>query len=237
MKAIGYIRVSTQHQELSPEAQKELINAKGLELGASEVIIFEDRISGGKEIDKRGGLVHALSQLGEGDYFVITKLDRLARDLRNQLAIEYQVTKAGATLVSCAGEGTDSEGPHAKFTRQILGAVAELERELAKERAASVRAWKRSQGHVIGRVPFGFRAEQTNIGKKSTKRLIEDTKEQGVIKDIMQMREAGMSQRKIVVVLNEKGITTKRGKKWSLRQVQRILDRKENQYFTINSLR
>jgi DNA invertase Pin-like site-specific DNA recombinase len=214
MKTIGYIRVSTDRQEIGPQVQREAIASR-----FEDVQWYEDiGISGGAQLEDRPGLAQALVALQPGDRFVVYRLDRVARDLMTQLVIEDQVRKAGAVLISCAGEGTGAEGPEAKLFRQILGAIAEFERAMIKARTRAAMAVKRAKGEKMGgQTPFGYVAE---AGK-----LVPDVAEQAVIERIVGWRGDGVTIRGVVDKLNGLGIGTKMGKMWNIRQVQMILQR------------
>ncbi len=214
MKIIGYIRVSTDRQEIGPEVQREVIGKR-----FPGVIWFEDiGVSGGAKLCDRPALAQAIIALQPGDMFVIYRLDRVARDLMTQMVVEEQVMKAGAKLVSCAGEGTESEGPEAKLFRQIIGAVAEFERAMIKMRTKAAMAIKRSRGEKLGgQTPFGF---DSHDGK-----LVSNLDERAVIDQVLAYRAERMPIRKIIKVLNESGIPTKLGRKWNIRQIQLIIQR------------
>lgn len=215
MKVIGYIRVSTNRQEIGPEVQRASIEARY----GKDVVWFEDiGVSGSKTLDNRPALSRAILGLKKGDVFVCYRLDRVARDLMTQLVVEDQVRRAGATFISCQGEGTDGEGPEARLFRQILGAMAEFERELIKARVRASMTLKRERGEKLGgRTPFGF---DSHDGK-----LVQNRDERIVIDQVLRYRESGLSIRNIIKTLNESGIPTKLGKRWNIRQIQLIIQR------------
>jgi site-specific DNA recombinase len=215
MRTIGYIRVSTDKQVIGPEVQREAITSKF----GPDVIWFEDiGVSGSKTLANRPALGRAIVELKPGDSLAVYRLDRVARDLMTQLVVEDQVKKAGAKLISCAGEGTEHEGPEAKLFRSILGAMAEFERELIRARVCATMALKKSRGEKLGGVsPFGFNSQD---GK-----LVSNLEEQGVIDQIMKYRSEGIAIRPIVKRLNESGIKTKTGKNWNIRQIQMLIKR------------
>ena len=66
MNLIAYLRVSTSHQELGPEAQRDMITAYAAEHGHTIVAWYEERISGGADLDKRQVLLDAIGALSEG---------------------------------------------------------------------------------------------------------------------------------------------------------------------------
>lgn len=218
MKAIAYIRVSTDKQELGPEVQRMAILTKAKELNL-EVTFFEDiGISGKLNVERREGLTQALSMLCKNDVLIVAKLDRLSRDLLNQLIIERMIDKAGAKLISCANEGTQDEGPTAKMIRGILGVMAEYEREVIKARTTQALALKRSRSEKTGGyVPYGF--------QKEGKLILKDDVEQGVISYIKDQVSKGRAMYNLAKELNADNVPTKRiGGRWSATQIKRILE-------------
>jgi putative DNA-invertase from lambdoid prophage Rac len=86
-----------------------------------------------------------------------------------------------------------------KLVTTVLDAVAEVERDMARERLAIVKADKRQLGRYLGGSrPFGFKADAEG-------RLIEDPAEQAVIGQMKAMRAEGMSLRAIAARLAEAG--------------------------------
>jgi len=138
---IGYARVSTLDQDtaLQLDALK----------GAGVKQIYQDKASG---VSSRPQLQVAISALCKGDTLVVWKLDRIARSLSDLLSIIDRVKLAGATIRSLT-EPIDTSNPIGEFTLQVLGAVAQLERSMIRERviAGQVAAMKR--GVVIGGRP------------------------------------------------------------------------------------
>jgi DNA invertase Pin-like site-specific DNA recombinase len=90
-----------------------------------------------------------LSFLRDGDQLVATKLDRVARSVRDLLEINDRVTAAGASLV-ILDQGYDFSTAHGRLVATILGAVAEMERTLIRDRTAEGRAAARRDGRSLG---------------------------------------------------------------------------------------
>lgn len=218
MRAIGYIRVSTNIQEFGPEVQRLAIEKRAQELGCTEILWFDDiGISGSKGLDGRPGLLAAINSLERNDYFLVAKLDRLARDLMTQLVLDSMIKKAKATLISCHGEGTSLENdPQARFMMQILGAVAELERALIQQRTKAAMAMKRAKGEKTGgKMPYGYTSHD---GK-----LIPKQDEQLIIQKILRYRTEGVTIRGIIAELNRASIPTKFGCQWNISQIQKVI--------------
>ena len=124
-KNVGYIRVST----LLQNTDRQLVD---IELDK----IFEDRISG--KDAKRPQLDACLQYLREDDVLYVHSIDRLARNLADLLNLVKIINDKGVTLIFIKEQMTfvpnDNQNFHQKLTLQILGAVAEFERELLLER-------------------------------------------------------------------------------------------------------
>lgn len=138
---IGYARVSTLDQDT--RLQLDALKGAGVEQ------VYQDKASG---VGSRPQLQVAIAALGKGDTLVVWKLDRIARSLSDLLNIIDRVKLAGATIRSLT-EPIDTSNPIGEFTLQVLGAVAQLERSMIRERviAGQVAAMKR--GVVIGGRP------------------------------------------------------------------------------------
>ena len=86
----------------------------------------------------------------EGDIFVITKLDRLGRSTRDLLNIVNRMEKKGIEL-KVLDQNIDTGTPTGKLMFTMIGAIAEFENELRKERQADGIAMARSRGVHLGR--------------------------------------------------------------------------------------
>src|ERR1700692_1951388 len=123
---LGYCRVSTEDQNLG--AQRQALTAAGC------TTIYEEKASGGSRL--RPQLAHALYNIKAGDTLVVTKIDRLARSLAHLLEIIERLTQVGASFKSLS-DPIDTTGPSGRLVLQMLGAVAEFERALIKERTVA----------------------------------------------------------------------------------------------------
>lgn len=141
---IGYARVSMADQD--PRMQIDALVAHGV----PEDRIYQDKASGGK--DSREGLVLALKALHPGDVLVFWKLDRLTRSVRHLIEIAAIVERKGAHL-RCLTQPIDTTAPAGRLLFHILGAIAEFERAIARERTMAGLAAARARGRVGGRRP------------------------------------------------------------------------------------
>ncbi|OGB33732.1 MAG: resolvase [Burkholderiales bacterium RIFCSPLOWO2_02_FULL_66_35] len=150
----GYARVSTLDQDTA--MQLDALRAAGCRS------IVQDKASG---VGHRRELQALLLRLRPGDILVVWKLDRIARSLTDLLGIVDQVRAAGASIRSLT-EPIDTSNPIGEFTLQVLGAVAQLERSMIRERviAGQVAAMKR--GVVIGGRPRKLGPRQVAVAKR-----------------------------------------------------------------------
>jgi len=122
---IGYARVSSTGQSL--DLQIEALAAVGCEK------IYSEKRSGRTAKD-RPELTRAIDQLRPGDQFIVTRLDRLARSVGDLHALIAQITEAGASFRCLQQGGVDTATSTGKLMLAILGAVAEFENDIRRER-------------------------------------------------------------------------------------------------------
>ena len=138
---IGYARVSTQEQDTV--MQLDALKAAGV----SE--IFQEKASGAS-VDYRLALKRCLRRLSRGDVLVVYKIDRIARSLADLLVILDKLKRRGASIRSLT-EPLDTSSPMGLFVIQILGAVAQLERSIIRERSIAGQAAAKARGKHCGR--------------------------------------------------------------------------------------
>lgn len=150
---IGYARVSTGDQNL--DLQIDALKGAGCER------IFTDQGVSGAAIE-RDGLTQTLSCLGEGDVLVVWKLDRLGRSLGFLCDLIERLGKKGGGFLSLT-DGIDTTTSGGKLVFHIMGALAEFERDLIRERTkAGMQAAKR-RGKHIGRPPALSEGQKQHI--------------------------------------------------------------------------
>lgn len=141
---IGYARTSTVEQVAGLEAQDRDLKAAGCEK------VFLEKLS--SVAKKRQQLEAALEFAREGDEFVVSKLDRLARNVEDLLAIERRLREKAVTLTILA-MGLDTSTPTGRMMLQIMGSVAEFERTIMLERQREGVAKAKAEGKYKGRIP------------------------------------------------------------------------------------
>src|SRR5689334_5546502 len=155
---IGYARVSTNDQETA--TQVAALKAAGCER------IYREKASGGRW--DRPELHRLLDQLRKGDVLVVWKLDRLSRSLRDVLTIMERLGDSGAGFRSLT-EAIDTTTPAGRMMMQMVGAFAEFERAMLRERTKAGLDAARLEGRVGGRRPKLTDQQRSEIQKMVTK--------------------------------------------------------------------
>ncbi len=138
---LGYARVS------KGEDQNNALQTKALKAAGCRRL-FEEAASGGRW--DRPELHRLLDHLREGDTVVVWKLDRLSRSLKDVLHIMERIAAAGAGFRSIT-ENIDTTSPAGRMMMQMVGAFAEFERAMIRERTSAGLAAARAEGRIGGR--------------------------------------------------------------------------------------
>lgn len=221
MRAIGYVRVSTDQQAtdgVSLEAQAAKIRTYcelyGIELAGIEV----DAGASASSLE-RPGLTRALAALdaGEVDGLVVVKLDRLTRSVRDLDALLSQYfTGSNAKALVAVAEQVNTETAAGRMVLNVLVSISQWEREVIGERTSAAMRHKQDRGEYIGGgVPFGYRVDAAG-------QLIEDAPEQAILSDLRDLKARGLTLREIADELNHRG-AFRRGRDWYPMAVSRAL--------------
>jgi len=136
---VGYARVSSYGQSLEVQLEK-LANCDR---------VFCEKVSG-RSLDARSELQDCLQWVRDGDVLVITKLDRLARSTRDLLNIANTLERKGVSLV-VLDQQIDTGTPTGKLLFTMLGAIAEFENDIRRDRQSQGVAVARRNGVKFGR--------------------------------------------------------------------------------------
>jgi putative DNA-invertase from lambdoid prophage Rac len=148
-RVFAYCRVSTTDQTTSNQVQD--IRAAGYEVDKRRVV--EESISGSVAVKDRPSFQKLLERIDEGDVLIVTKLDRLGRNMLDVCATVKLLDTMGVRVVCLQLDGADLTSPSARMTMQILSSVAEFERSLLIERTQSALARAKAEGKTLGRKP------------------------------------------------------------------------------------
>ena len=193
-RAVLYMRVSTvdQHPESQLHDLRELARQRGFEVARE----YTDRISGTKA--KRPGLDELMrdARRGRFEVMLVWASDRLARSVRHFLEVLDELNHLGIEFVSYR-ENLDTSGPLGRAITVIIGAIAELERNLIVERVRAGMRRAKLEGRHIGRRPLeidraavrrhrahgqslGQIAKSFSISRATVSRILKEEAEQGV---------------------------------------------------------
>jgi len=219
---VGYIRVSTEDQNLGPDAQRAALEAWAAAHGAELVAVFEDLgVSGATPAADRPGLLAALGAVVdlEANVLLVAKRDRLARDVVEAAMTERLAARSGARVVSAAGEGTDGDAddPSGLLLRRLVDAFAEYERAMIRSRTKAALAVKKARGELVGSVPYGYRLAADG------KTLVEVPEELEVVRVARELRAAGLSYRATAEELETRGLVSRNGRRFAPTQISRFL--------------
>lgn len=174
---VGYARTSTTDQKAGLEAQlRDLAQA-----GCTKV--FCEELS--SVATSRPQLASALEWVREGDVLVVTKLDRLARSVADLVSITATLKSKGVALRILA-MNLDTATPTGKLMLNLLGSIAEFERELMLERQREGIAKAKAEGKYQGRQPTAQRQA------KEVLRLREEGKSANDIKEALGISRASV---------------------------------------------
>jgi DNA invertase Pin-like site-specific DNA recombinase len=178
----GYARTSTTEQGAGFEAQHRDLKTAGAER------IYSEQVS---SVVQRAQLERLLGELRQGDVVIVTKLDRLARSMRDLIEIVGRIEIAGASLRILA-MNLDTSTSTGKLMLNVLGSVAQFEREMMLERQREGIAKAKADGKYRGRAPTAKAkasdalalhragigvteiAKRLNIGRSSVYRALEE---------------------------------------------------------------
>jgi DNA invertase Pin-like site-specific DNA recombinase len=220
MRAIGYVRVSTEKQAdfgVSLEAQTAKVQAMAVVQGAELAEVIIDAGESAKSLNRPGmAKLLALVDSGAIDTVIIAKLDRLTRSVKDLAQLLERFNRRGVSLVSVA-DALDTRSAAGRLVLNIMVSVSQWEREAIGERTRDAMHHKRANGQRVGTVPFGYRMAADGL------HLEANSAEQGILSQIRELKTAGYTTRKIADELNRQGFTTRRGTAWRFQYVAESL--------------
>jgi len=215
-QAIIYCRVSTQEQAdsgLGLEAQEQRCRAYAIANEWSIAGLYVDAGISAKSID-RPQLQHALEALTPNSVLVVLKLDRLTRSIADLQPLSEHISRAGAEWVSVQEKFDTSNATGRLMLRMILE-LSQWEREVIGERTSSALQQKKRRKERLGTTPLGF----TTVEKQ----VVALPSEQVTVARARELRQQGLSMRKIAAKLTDEGHKTKRGGRWQAETIAKIL--------------
>lgn len=234
LKVAGYGRVSTPFQALegtSKEDQKEKIVEECKKRKLELYDFYSDFGFSGKN-RRRPGLQRLLedAKLNKFKIVMLTKLDRLGRNLRDLNNILYELrNNLGLEIIFTEQPELNSSGTYGNVLLVLMGLFAELEGILILERMGAGRNIKRQKGTAfMGQPPFGYKWD-----KKEKKITIDDKEKEICLKIVSMYLDLHFSMREIAEKLSSEGIpppsisaknwTRNQAKKWNTVSIRKIL--------------
>lgn len=219
--AIGYIRVSTDDQNSSVEAQTQKIKeyCQYYHLELSEIIIDES-ISGATSISDRtgGGKLTSLINEKKISDVVAVKLDRLFRNASDALATcdKWEKQSCALHLIDMGGTSMNTATAIGKMMLTMLAGFAEFERNMIAERTSNVLQHKKRNMQVYHKyVPYGFKKNMSNLTSTRDKGMLEvDASNMAVVNRIFMLRNLHISYENICWNLNKDNIPSPLGGTW-----------------------
>lgn len=215
-----YSRVSTDEQAregVSLKEQQERLTAYCRAMGwTQDPIHFVDDGYSAKNMDRPqlNKLMKAVKEKRISKVLV-TKLDRMSRKLLDLLNLIDTFHDHEVTFVSIS-ESFDTNTPSGRLTLQVLGAVAEFERERIRERVIDNMMHSAQQGKWLTQAPYGYRLEN--------KELVVHEPEAKIVQRVFDLfLEKGNGFYSIAKKLNDEGVPSRNKKEWSVRGVKLML--------------
>jgi DNA invertase Pin-like site-specific DNA recombinase len=201
MRAIGYVRTSTEEQETGLEVQRQAIEAECERRGWTLQQLAEDAGFSGGNLE-RPSIQALLRQMRPGDVLIVARLDRLSRSIKDHIALLERAKREGWAVIAL-DLGVDMTTPAGRMVANVMAVMAEYERELIGQRIRDALAVKKAAGVKLGR-PSGVPAQ--------------------LRQQITEKREAGTSLQQIANELNAEGVPTSMGgKRWWPSSVRAVL--------------
>ncbi len=223
--SIGYIRNSRITQENSITTQKSLIKEycknNGIKL---DRIMIDEGISGsGEKVKDRDGYQSIIKMVEDGmvDNLIVISISRWGRNL-GEIYRSVELMEKNNTKFYSIKENIDTSSIYGKFTLNLLSSLYEMELGLISERTRDTLRVKKESNKVYTKSVYGF----DRVGDD----LIENPKEDKMIRKMMRLKDSGKSYGEIVNYLNRNKYRNKSGNKFSRGNVYGILNRriKEN---------
>lgn len=211
-KAFAYLRVSGRGQLEGDGFPRQRVAIKAYATAHDYRLIREFReegVCGAIETMNRPAWSEMMGALHSNGVktIVIERLDRLARDLIVQESAIADLQEHGFTLISVAEPDLMASDPSRVIMRQIMGSIAEYDKNMIVLKLRGARIRKRAaEGRCEGRKPFGERPD-----------------EQSAIARMRDLRDEGLGFDRIAQRLNSEGVPTRTGKPWHGFTVNRIL--------------
>jgi len=218
MRAVLYIRVSTDKQASDGhglDAQRARLAEFAEQRQMRVVEVVADEGVSGTTLERVGmRRVLDLVEARAVDAIVVTKADRVSRNVRDLLNLSAMLEAHGVALVT-ADEQFDTTTPLGKAMSAMRAVFAQLERDMAAARTRDGMAAARAKGVRLGRPPVGWRIERGHW---------HPTERHALVVRAHELRRSGMTLLAIADAFQREGIVTGSGRgRWAIPAVRRLL--------------
>ena len=223
MEAIAYCRISTQSQEegVSLEMQKKRIEAWCLANDLKLACLYSETCSGSRANNRpqlQYALAHACTKKA---VLVVYSLSRLARSVKDTLAIAERLEKANANLASLT-ERIDTSSALGKMVFRLLSTLNEFEKDQLAERTTSAMGFLRKAGkRISAHLPYGYDLSTDGVT------LLKNAMEQETISQILLLSGKGHTPSSICRLLIQNKTPTKSHGHWYPSTVKGIIERQQ----------
>ena len=149
-KNIGYLRVSTNDQELEKNKADILSLANELDLGK---VNFVEEIISGKVSWRQRKIADILESLEKGDAIIVSELSRLGRSMLECMEILSVALQQGVKVYAVKGKWSLDDSIQSKIVAMAFSMASEIERDLISQRTKEALRYKKEQGIRLGRPP------------------------------------------------------------------------------------
>lgn len=227
VKAVGYLRVSTEEQAqngLGLESQDRAVRAFALSQGYQLVGVVTDKgVSGSTHPFARPGFSQIV-EMAEARAFsvlLVAKFDRMARHIVYSVTTVKDLDDRFGVAIRSVSEPIDTSSAMGRTIFAIFAGMAETEREVITDRMHGGRKEKAIRGGFAGgEAPYGYRKDQSG-------NLVVDEAQAEVVRRIFAMRGEGTLLKDIAAKLNAEGVPSKRGRRWWQSQVGYVLENRK----------
>jgi DNA invertase Pin-like site-specific DNA recombinase len=237
-RVYGYVRVSTDKQAASPEAQREAIKRAAERNGlAGDIVWFQDApvqnpdgswndaASGKVALAERAAGKEMCGRLRRGDVVIVAKMDRAFRRLADCVLMLDKWQRLGVSVVICDFPMlVDLDNPYQMAMAQQCAVWAELERKLISQRTKEALALRKRKGQRHNRFAgygFTFEKRYDPEQRRQVKVRVRDDEERSIMGQILKWKMDGHGWDSITEHLRKQGVQTKHGTPWSRARVMR----------------
>ena len=222
-----YARVSSDRQDVDLSVAAQLRSLRDYADKNGYVIVREyvDKAESGRDSDRpefKKMIDETKSPRSAFQEILIWKFSRFTRKREHAVAYKAMLRRRGVRVVSITERADDS--PSGKLLEAIIESLDEFYSEnLATEVRRGMRE-AASRGFWVGsRTPYGYEKVMVQDGTKKRPKLKPDKATAPVVKHLFELADAGRGMLDITRVLNDEGISTATGKRWSKTGVHNIL--------------